>query len=340
MRWWRSLPRSVRVAANLALSAGIVLFLLWQIDVGRTVELILDSNGLLVLAAFAVYLASTWGLAWRWQLLLACRGIHEPLRWLTSLYFIGYAAGQVLPTGIGGDALRIVEHARRRPTRRGEVAGAVLMERVIGAAGVLVMVAVGLFAAIGRYDGVQVLIWIELVCVAFVGAGFVLLFSLRVRRHLGFLAGVTRKLRIERPARALYEAMHAYRYGPRAIGVVLVVTVVMQFLRIVSIWLCGEAVGLDLSVIVYVILGPLLFLVMMVPFTINGLGVREAFFIAFLGRFGVDADAAFATGFLFYGISIAASAPGASILLWRSARPMVMRARTSERVKASQHQAD
>ena len=39
------------------------------------------------------------------------------------------------------------------------------------------------------------------------------------------------------------------------------------------------------------ILGPLLFLVMMVPFTINGLGVREAFFVAFLGRFGVGADA-------------------------------------------------
>ena len=104
-------------------------------------------------------------------------------------------------------------------------------------------------------------------------------------------------------------------------------TVVLQFVRIMSIWLCGEAVGLDLSLLVYVILGPLLFLVMMVPFTINGLGVREAFFVAFLGRFGVDADAAFATGFLFYAITIAASMPGAGILLWRGARPMVTRGR-------------
>jgi hypothetical protein len=70
-----------------------------------------------------------------------------------------------------------------------------------------------------------------------------------------------------------------------------------------------------------VILGPLLFLVMMVPFTINGLGVREAFFVAFLGRFGVDADAAFATGFLFYAVTIATSLPGGVILLWRSLRP-------------------
>ena len=95
--------------------------------------------------------------------------------------------------------------------------------------------------------------------------------------------------------------------------------------RIFAIWFCGEAVGLDLSPLVYIVMGPLLFLVMMVPFTINGLGVREAFFIAFLGRFGVDADAAFATGFLFYAVTIAASIPGGFILLWESLRPAASR---------------
>ena len=35
------------------------------------------------------------------------------------------------------------------------------------------------------------------------------------------------------------------------------------------------------------VLGPLLFLVMLVPFTVNGLGVREAFFVSFLGNLGV-----------------------------------------------------
>ena len=39
----------------------------------------------------------------------------------------------------------------------------------------------------------------------------------------------------------------------------------------------------------YVVLGPLLFLVMLVPFTVNGLGVREAFFVSFLGKLGVGA---------------------------------------------------
>jgi uncharacterized membrane protein YbhN (UPF0104 family) len=108
---------------------------------------------------------------------------------------------------------------------------------------------------------------------------------------------------------------------------VLAITVVLQVVRCFAIWLCGEAVGVEVSPLVYVILGPLLFLVMMVPFTINGLGVREAFFVAFLGRFGVDADAAFATGFLFYAVTIATSLPGAVILLWRSLRPAWVRTR-------------
>jgi uncharacterized membrane protein YbhN (UPF0104 family) len=102
---------------------------------------------------------------------------------------------------------------------------------------------------------------------------------------------------------------------------VVAVTVAVQALRIVAIWLTGEAVGVDVSPLVYIVMGPLLFLIMLIPFTINGLGVREAFFIAFLGRFDVSADAAFATGFLFYAIAIGASLPGAFIMLWESMRP-------------------
>jgi glycosyltransferase 2 family protein len=113
---------------------------------------------------------------------------------------------------------------------------------------------------------------------------------------------------------------------------VLAATLATQISRIVAIWFCGEAVGLDLSPLVYVILGPLLFLVMLVPFTINGLGVREAFFVAFLTHFDVPSDAALATGLLFYAVTVASSLPGGLILLWQSfrRRPAPARATASE----------
>jgi glycosyltransferase 2 family protein len=104
------LRRSYKVALQLGVSAALVGILLWQIDVVRTAELVVSSSPGYLLGALAIHVATTWLLAWRWQILLASKGIHEPLGWLTKLYFVGYAAGQVLPTSIGGDALRIVEH--------------------------------------------------------------------------------------------------------------------------------------------------------------------------------------------------------------------------------------
>jgi hypothetical protein len=67
-------------------------------------------------------------------------------------------------------------------------------------------------------------------------------------------------------------------------------------------------------------MGPLLFLVMLIPFTVNGLAVRESFFVSFLGNVGVGADEAFAAGFLFFVITILMAIPGAAILAWEGIR--------------------
>jgi uncharacterized protein (TIRG00374 family) len=316
------LSRPVRITLQVLVSGGIVAFLLWQIDLGQTFELVGESDLLLVILALAIFVGTTWLMAWRWGALLAAKGIHEPFRWLLRMYFVGYAAGQVLPTAVGGDAVRIVEHARRRPGSRADIAAAVVMERVVGSAGTLVLVALGLAVAAGRYEGIRVLVIVEAAFVAAMIVLAVLLFSRRSRTVLEervFPLG--RRIRLDGPLTSLHLAMHEYRASAGVLLVVLGVTIVSQFARILGIWLCGEAVGIDLSPLVYVILGPLLFFVQMVPFTVNGLGVREAFFVVFLGRFDVDADTAFAAGFLYYAVSIAVSLPGAVLLFWRGRRP-------------------
>jgi hypothetical protein len=312
----------VRIAVQLVVSGGVIAFLLWQLDLRRTFELVGESDVRYVVAALGIFLATTWVMAWRWGVLLTAKGIHEPFGWLVRMYFVGYAAGQVLPTAVGGDAVRIIEHARRRPAAKADAAAAVLMERVLGSAGTLILVALGLVVAAGRYEGIRLLVVIEAVFVGVMVVFGILLFSTATSRQLKQrIFPLGRRLRLERPLGSLYSALHEYRsaFGPLAL--VLGVTVLTQFSRVMAIWMCGEAVGVELSPLVFVILGPLLFLVHMVPFTLNGLGVREAFFVAFLGRFGVDAEPAFAVGFLFYAVSAAMALPGGFIVLWRSLRP-------------------
>jgi uncharacterized protein (TIRG00374 family) len=325
----------VRVALQLVVSAALIVYLLWKIDVGRTADNIASSNPWYVLAAVGIYIVTLVPMAWRWGILLASKGVHEPLRWLLRLYFIGYAASQVLPTGIGGDAVRIVEHVRRRPAVKAETAGAVLMERVVGSAGVLIVVAIGLVLAVGRYDDIGPFIWVEVASVVTLVAFGVVLFSRRafalLERHV-FTRGSG--LRLQRALRAVWTALHGYRWQTRALALALAATVAVQFVRIIAIWLCGEAVGVEVSPIVYIILGPLLFLVTMIPVTVNGLGVRESFFVFFLERFGVGADAAFAAGFLFFAVTIATALPGGFILAWRSLRGGYVWASRRERARA------
>jgi uncharacterized protein (TIRG00374 family) len=250
------------------------------------------------------------------------RGIHDRLGWLTRAYFTSYTAGQVLPTSIGGDAMRIFETTRRHPGRGGPVAGSVLLERALGGAATLLLAAIGFVLAIGRYD-VGAYLWVELgfvVATIFLG---IVLFSQRMRGPLRLSVPLLRRLKVERPLRAVYEGIHAYSGHPWLLLGVCLLTIGIQAIRVLAIWLAAKAVGVDLSPRVYYVMGPLLFLVMLVPFTINGLAVREAFFVSFLGKLGVGADAAFATGFLFFVVTIALSLPGAAILAWEGLRGTV-----------------
>ena len=311
--------RSVRVSATLVVTGLCTVYILWKIDVGKTVDVLRDARLSYLFASVGIMVVTVLPMAWRWQRLLAGRGIHDRLGWLTRAYFTSYTAGQVLPTSIGGDAMRIFETTRRHPGRGGPVAGSVLLERALGGAATLVLAAIGFVLAIGRYD-VGAYLWVELGFVLATVVLGVVLFSKRMRAPLRLTVPLLRRLKLEGPLRAVYEGIHAYGRHPWLLIGVCLLTLGIQAVRVLAIWLAAKAVGVDLSPRVYYVMGPLLFLVMLVPFTINGLAVREAFFVSFLGKLGVGADAAFATGFLFFVVTIALSLPGAVILAWEGLR--------------------
>jgi uncharacterized protein (TIRG00374 family) len=311
------MKRWLRVAATLLVTSGAVAYILLKIDLGKTWDILSSASLWWIALSALLTLVTVSPMAWRWQLLLAVRGLHERVLWLTRTYFVSYAVGQVLPTSVGGDASRIFETSRRHPGQITPITGSVLLERSLGGAVTLLLAGVGLLLAIGRYP-IGPYLWIEVVfVVATLGAGFVF-FSRAVRRRLVFLLPYARRFRLETPARAVYDGIHGYRDHFGTLLTVSVVTAAAQLTRILAIYASGRAVGIHLSVLPYIVLGPLLFLVMLVPFTVNGIGVREAFFVSFLGKLGVPADAAFACGFLFFLMTILLALPGVGVILWEN----------------------
>jgi uncharacterized protein (TIRG00374 family) len=301
------LSKAVRVVATLAITGLCTAYIVWKIDIGKTAHVLAHARAGWWLAAVAIMLASVWPMAWRWQRLLAARGVHDSLARLVRTYFVGYAAGQVLPTALGGDASRIYETVRRHQGAGGAAAGTVLLERALGGAATLVLAAIGFALAVGRYS-VGGYIWVELAFVVGTLLLAVVLFSRRVAARAEPLLGRVRVLR------SVYLALHSFRAEARLLASMFGLTLVVQAARVLAIWCSGKAVGVDLSPRPYYVMGPLLFLVALVPFTVNGLAVRESFFVSFLGELGVAADPAFATGFLFFVVTIALALPGAAIV--------------------------
>jgi len=311
--------RSLRLALTLVVTGLCTAYLVWQIDVGKTLDVLADANVGWFLGSFAIMAVTVLPMAWRWQLLLVPSGIQERMPWLTRAYYVSYTAGQILPTAVGGDAMRIYETARRHSGRTGKIASIVLLERALGGAATLALAAVGFALAIGRYD-VGAYLWVEAVFVVGTIVLAVVMFARSARGPLRRAVPLLRALRVERPLRAVYEGIHGFREHAGLLLGVFGLTIVVQAVRVLSIWMAGKAVGVDLSPRIYYVMGPLLFLVMLVPFTINGLAVRESFFVSFLTKVSVSPEAAFATGFVFFLVTIALSLPGGVILAWEALR--------------------
>lgn len=311
--------RPVKVGGTLVLTTLAVAYLVWKIDLGTTVDVLLDADPWWFALSVAIMILTALPMALRWQWLLAAQGMIDSFLWLTRAYFVSYTASQVLPTSIGGDAMRVYETARRHPGRTGDITGIVLLERGLGGAATVLLGAVGFVLALGTYD-VSAYLWIEgLFVVGTIVLAF-LFFARSARPLLTRSRPLLRRLRVERPMRAFYDGVHHFRGHTRLLLAVFVFTTTIQAVRILSIWAAAKAVGIDLGPRIYYVMGPLFFLVLLVPFTLNGFAVREAFFVSFLGSVGVPADQAFAAGFLFFLVTVALALPGGAILLWEGLR--------------------
>jgi uncharacterized protein (TIRG00374 family) len=308
-----------KAAATLLVTGLCTWYILSKIDLGTTGHVLAHASPGWWLFSLAIMAGSVWPMAWRWQRLLAARGVHDSLARLVRTYFVGYAAGQVLPTALGGDASRIYETVRRHKGAGAAAAGTVLLERALGGAATLLLAAVGFALAVGRYS-IGGYLWVELAFVVLSVAGAFVLFSTRLHPLLHRTRPALQRLRLESILRDVYLALHAYRTRLRLLGWAFALTVAVQAVRVLAIWCAGKAVGVEFSPRPYYVMGPLLFLVMLVPFTINGLAVRESFFVSFLGGLGASADRAFSAGFLFFVVTVVVALPGAAIVAWEGLR--------------------
>lgn len=100
-RRWLALVRIGGAGALLALALA-------KLDFGAVADVLASADGMLVALAVLVLAAGQALSALRWRAATRALGTDAPARWFTKHYFRGCFYNTVLPTGIGGDAVRVL----------------------------------------------------------------------------------------------------------------------------------------------------------------------------------------------------------------------------------------
>jgi uncharacterized membrane protein YbhN (UPF0104 family) len=266
-----------------------------------------------LLVSFVIFTASLVLRAYRWLLLL--RGLGVPIRFgrLVELYFVGNFFNAFLPSGFGGDAVRVVEIARDVPAN--VAAGTVIVDRLTG---LLMLFVMALLALPFRPDNFpQELLWlVTAVSVGGLVGGFVLLEGSLIRRFGRWLPAKLSPVG-DGPIARLLEAVQGC--GWRAIGGALVISMLFNLLLVVSWAVTGLAIGLDISYPYYLLVVPILSVALLVP-SVSGLGVREYIAPLLFAGAGVEAGQAVALSLLVFAVMRVGSLLGAPIYILSTLR--------------------
>ncbi len=291
------MSKYIRIGVSVLLLAVIA----WRTDFGVVADKFASMNVWLWLAAAGVLIAAQVASARRWQLFAQELRFERSLPQYCAYYLIGMWFNLSLPTSVGGDVVR-VWYLDGKSGRKLAALASVFLERLNG---LLVLIAL---ACVGVLLSPIALEWWVHVCVWSVAAGAV------VGMTLLPIAQRWQKLPLQRREQ-LRTVLDLLRIPKLVTGATLM-SIFVQGIGVVSLWLIGLALGLDIPVAYYCILGPMVSLLTLLPISVNGMGVREQGTMLFLAPLGVDKDSAATLALLWFAVTVAVSLVGGLVYLF------------------------
>jgi uncharacterized membrane protein YbhN (UPF0104 family) len=317
-------PRQrLATVARLAVSVGLLAWLLHRAGLARIGETLAHSNLRWLTAAVGLGLAATCVQATQWHRLLEATGLRRTWWRCLRLVFVGNTFSSVLPSSIGGDVARAMM-AADTPAERVPAATTVVLQRLCNFPGMMVLMGLGVALTLGDRHAAE----IRGVAIAGLLLGAVGL-GLCMSPLLGRLAALP-VLQRRRPGRVLAKllgALHAFRGRRSELLVASARGTVFWGLSVLNQYAFMHAVGIPIPLSDAAIVVTSINALTMLPISINGYGVREGGFTRFLAPISGAAAAAaqgVAVGFLLAAQSLLWAGIGLVFWLTERRRPEVV----------------
>ena len=292
-------------ALRLVASAIILAILVPRVELGAVVRL---HRLWWLVAAVGVTFVGVVLSAVRWQRVLAAVGLRAPLPTLLRHYLASLFVGNVLPSTVGGDVLRVTRLSAANGDTPGTFAS-VVIERLTGWLVLPVLTLGAVIANPGLRREAPEAVGLCLLIALGTLAGLVLLLIAAAHPALG--GRLTANDGWRRFTGAVHLGLDRFRRRPALALEVLVVGFAYQLTVMFAAFLAAQALGIDIGWTAVLAFFPVVAIIQVIPVTIGGLGTREGALVLLLGSLGVASADAIALGLLFYGVNLVVSLLGA-----------------------------
>ncbi len=249
--------------------------------------------GILVLA-FALNISRNFIGAFRIKILIESETIST---WqLTKDYLGGAFFNNLLPSAIGGDFYRGYK-LKKYGLKNKELLSALITERFLGVVSLCILSLSYLIFFKQLWD----ISIIRMFTVLSFGLLLITLFLFYPKiRHIIVNILNALKLSFLLKLRDLLLAIFDFFSKKRLFLSGLLLSILYQIVGVISILFIGLSIEADISLVYYLTFMPIIWLVTMVPISINGMGIREQMHIILFSKIGISDETAVAISFLFF----------------------------------------
>lgn len=291
-----------RVAAKVAVSATLIAWLLWRTPVGEIGRRLSDLDPATLLGVLFLTLATWFLSAVRLWVLAPELGLLN----VTRMTFVALYYGTVLPGQVAGDVMKAyrLSHAQSQP---GQSAAATLVDRVVATFALFLL-------------GACTAPWVEKAPRAFTGlfaaaaaailAGMLLLAMPRVH------AWLRRWLPSGQPPGwrgfpgRLVDALHRMLKHPLRLAACFLLALVFHALCVAIHIVLARPLGIAVSLADWILVYAGVSLLLLLPVSVAGVGLREGGYVGMLALFGIDATRALSLSLVIFSYLLAGSLLG------------------------------
>ena len=294
--------KKIAVLLKVIVSLGLITFLINQVDFKAIVNILKNVDITMIIYAMILLTIQVFIATTRWQFVLKCQKIMLDYKNTLQILWSGLFFNQAMPSSVGGDVIRGY-YLKKQGITLGRATLGVLMDRLFGMVGLALLVVASLPLL---FELINDSIARSGVLIIALGISLALLFIFFTDK----LPGNFSHLKVIRGFYSLsQDGRHCISKNYNGL-IIIIISIFIHLISVVTVMTMAIGLGINVEWSGFLLIIPLVTLMMVVPISIAGWGVREGVMVVGFGYLGVAPEAALALSILYGLLMLVVALPG------------------------------